>query len=293
MADERFGLSEAERELAKSDDVDVAWMRSIVDEMGGRFPGGVTSNVVSAGGVRAELISSNTGMTDRVLCYLHGGGYIAGSLDSHRNLTGHLAVTTSMQVLTLDYRLAPEHPHPAAVKDSVAGYRWLLEEGYEPGHVVIAGDSAGGGLTMATLLALKAQELPLPAASVVMSPWVDMEAVGESMQTRAAVDPVGRGLMLRMAELFLDGADPTDPLAAPLHGDLSGLPPLLIQVGDAEVLLDDSTRLAAKAEQAGVEVTLEVWDEMTHVFQNSVGSLPEADEAVARIAQFSRRHVGL
>jgi epsilon-lactone hydrolase len=197
-------------------------------------------------------------------------------------------------VLALDYRLAPEHPHPAPVIDAVAGYRWLLEQGVAPEHVVIAGDSAGGGLTVATLLRARDEGFPMPAAAVPISPMVDLQATGESMVTRADADPmIDRAMALEIVQLFLGDGDRRDPHAAPLHGDLTGLPPLLIQVGDAEVLLDDSVRLADTARAAGVDVTLEVWPEMVHVFQASAGFVPEADAAIARIAEFCRAKLGL
>jgi acetyl esterase/lipase len=199
------------------------------------------------------------------------------------------------RVLALEYRLAPEHPHPAAVEGSTAAYRWLVAQGIDAGRIVIAGDSAGGGLTVATLVALRDAGDPLPAAAVPISPWVDMEGTGESITSRAEVDPMVSGAALRnIASLFVgEGGDLRDPLAAPLHADLTGLPPLLIHVGDHEVLLDDATRLAANAETAGVDVTLEVWPEMTHVWHGSAGYVPEADAAIARIAEFARPLVGL
>lgn len=282
------------RKAPVSDQVNVARMRTALDKTGGRFPEGVTGTPVSAGGVPAEWIDAPGGATDRALLYLHGGGYVAGSIDSHRNLTGHLAKALGCRVLALDYRLAPEHPHPAAVEDATAAYRWLLAEGFAPGHLAISGDSAGGGLTVAALVKLRDDGAPLPACAVPISPFADMEGTGESMTTRAAVDPmVSPGQIREIAGLFLGGGDPRDPYASPIHADLSGLPPLLVQVGDAEVLLDDSTRLAERATAAGVAVTLEVWPEMIHVFQASAGYVPESDEAVARIAAFCRHHLGL
>jgi acetyl esterase/lipase len=229
------------------------------------------------------------------MLYLHGGGYVAGSIDSHRNLTGHLAKAMGCPVLALDYRLAPEHPHPAAVEDATKAYRWLLAQGLASDRIVVSGDSAGGGLTMAMLVALRDSGDPLPAAGIPISPWVDLEAGGESIRTRDGVDPMVSGASLRtISAMYLgDDGDPHDPLAAPLHADLSGLPPLLIHVGDHEVLLDDSTRLAANAEAANVDVTLEVWPEMVHVWHASAGFVPEADQAVARIAEFARPLVGL
>ncbi len=275
-------------------DVDIAAMRAFQNKVGGRLPDGVTGTPVDAGGRPAEWIEAADADTTRVVLYLHGGGYVAGSIDSHRNLTGHLAQAIGCRVLALDYRLAPEHPHPAPVDDAVAAVRWIVAQGVSPEHIAVAGDSAGGGLTVATLLALRDAGDPLPGAAVCISPWVDMEFTGASMTTRADADPmVTPGSIGQMAAMFLgEGGDVRDPLAAPLHADLAGLPPLLIHVGDAEVLLDDSTRLAAKAEEAGVDVTLEVWPEMVHVWHASAGYVPESDAAIAAIAEFLREQLG-
>ena len=282
------------RQQPQANTVDYAKMREMQDRFGGKFPEGVVGTPVQAGGIPAEWIADESAASDRVVLYLHGGGYVAGSIDSHRNLTGNLAKAMGCRVLALHYRLAPEHPHPAPVQDAVAAYRWLLAEGFKAEHVMISGDSAGGGLALATLVALRDGGDPLPATAAAISPWVDMEGLGESMKTRAEVDPMINPVMLgQIAELFLGGGDPRDPLAAPLHADLTGLPPLLIHVGDSEVLLDDSTRFTAKAKAAGVEVTLEVWPEMVHVWHASAGFVPEADAAIARIAEYSRPKLGL
>jgi epsilon-lactone hydrolase len=282
------------RKAPVADHVDHLQMRAMLDKTGGRFPDGVVGTPVVAGGVPAEWIDPPGGSTDRVMLYLHGGGYVAGSIDSHRNLTGHLAEAMGCRVLALEYRLAPEHPHPAAVTDAVAAYRWLLDQGVPANQIVIAGDSAGGGLTMATLLMARDHGLPMPAAAVPISPMVDLEATGASMSTRAAVDPmINKSMAVEIVQLLLGDGDRRDPYAAPLHGDLGGLPPLLIQVGDAEVLLDDAVRLADRAKAAGVDVTLEVWPEMVHVFQASAGFVPEADQAIAAIAGFCRPKLGL
>lgn len=276
--------------------VKVESMRATMDSVGGRFPDGVTGEIATVGGVPGEWITAPGADRDRVVLYFHGGGYVAGSIDSHRNLLGHLAAAIGCRVFAADYRLAPEHPHPAAVTDAVAAYRGLLDEhGIDPGHVAIAGDSAGGGLTMALLVALRDQGVALPVAAVPISPWVDLEGSGESMTTRAAADPmVAPENLAVIADLFVgaDG-DKRDPLAAPLHADLAGLPPLLIHVGDAEVLLDDSTRLADRATAAGVDTTLEVWPDMVHVWHASASYVPEADEAIARIVEFLHPHLGL
>ncbi|MDH3683795.1 MAG: alpha/beta hydrolase [Acidimicrobiia bacterium] len=278
------------------DEVKVASMRRNLDAVGGRFSEGVTGTPAEVGGVPGEWVADAGAVDDAAVLYLHGGGYVAGSVDSHRNLLGHLARAMGCRLFAADYRLAPEHPHPAPVDDAVAAYRGLVaEHGLEPARLAVAGDSAGGGLTMAALLALRGAGDTLPAAAVTISPWVDLEATGDSAVTRADADPmVTAGSLRTIAELFLgEDGDRRDPLAAPLHADLSGLPPILIQVGDAEVLLDDATRLAAKVEAAGGDATLEVWPEMVHVWHGSAGYVPESDQAIARIGEYLRPRLGL
>lgn len=258
------------------------------------LPEGVTGEAVDANGVSCEWQTPADASGDGVILYVHGGGYVAGSIASHRNLTGHLAKASGTRVLSVDYRLAPEHPHPAPVDDAVSSYSWLLDQGIDASDIAISGDSAGGGLAVAAQLAIRDQGLPMPAASVPISPWVDMSASGESYQTRADLDPmVSHGNISTIAAHFLgaDG-DPADPLASPLEGDLAGLPPMLIQVGDHEVLLSDSEALAAKAEAEGVEVTLAVWPEMIHVWHALAGMCEEADEAIAEAAAFINSHIG-
>ena len=186
--------------------------------------------------------------------YLHGGGYVIGSPKTHRELARRLSTETGGSILVVDYRLAPENPFPAAVEDAVSAYCWLLETGREPEALSIAGDSAGGGLAVATLVSLKDQGIPLPSCGVCISPWVDLEVIGESMSTRAHLDPmIQRDGLVTMGQTYLNGADPRSPLAAPMYADLSGLPPLLIQVGTRETLYDDAIRLACQAVQAGSE----------------------------------------
>ena len=246
---------------------------------------------VDAGGVPAEWISTPESVEERVIFYLHGGGYTIGSINTHRPLISLIARAAKARALAIDYRLAPEDPFPAAVEDSVTGYRWLISTGVNPARVVIAGDSAGGGLTVATLVALRDAGEPLPAAGVCISPWVDMEALGDSMNTKAEVDPmVQREGLVDMAKVYLGGADPRTPLAAPIYADLKGLPPLLIQVGTSETLLDDATRLAERAKSAGVEVVLEPWEEMIHVWHMFAAMLPEGQQAIDRIGEFVRKH---
>ncbi len=253
----------------------------------------VKRTAVSAGGVEAEWLDAPGARADRVVLYLHGGGYVLGSVNSHRDMIARLSAAASVRALGLNYRLAPESPFPAAVDDAVAAYRWLLEQGIAPGRVAIAGDSAGGGLTAATLLAIRDRALPRPAAGVLLSPWVDLEGTGESMNGGVADDPmVRKELVAAMAPPYLAGADPKTPLASPLHADLRGLPPLLIQVGRREVLLDDSLRLAQKAQRAGVDVTLEVWPGMIHVWQIFASELEEGRDAIERIGVFVKKHLG-
>jgi acetyl esterase/lipase len=230
-------------------------------------PRDVTVEPVTAGGVRAEWTSTPKDSSDRALLFLHGGGYVIGSLDSHRHLVAEAGRAAGCWALALDYRLAPEHPFPAAVEDAVAGYRYLLARGLKPGRIAIAGDSAGGGLVVAAMVAIREAGLAQPGCGWCISPWVDMEMLGETMTSKSAADPmVQKAGVAEMARLYLNGADPRSPLAAPLYADLSGLAPLLIQVGAAETLLDDAIRLAKLAGAADVRVDLQIWPEMIHVW---------------------------
>ena len=216
-------------------------------------PEGVRWTEVDAGGVPAIWADPTGGAQDRVLQYVHGGGYVIGSAPYYRKLTGHLANALGCRVLNVDYRLAPEHPHPAPVEDSTTAYRWLLDQGFEPGHIAISGDSAGGGLTMATLLSIRQAGLPMPAAAMPLSPWVDMEATGESMtsRSRARRPRERRDASRAWPTPSCRARTPVTRWRRPLHGDLSGLCPLYIQVGDDETLLDDSVRLAERAGPPG------------------------------------------
>ena len=224
---------------------------------------------------------------DRVLLYLHGGGYLLGSSLAYRSLYSGLARAAGARGLALDYRLAPENPFPAAVDDAVAGYRALLGQGIAPGSIAIAGDSAGGGLTVAMLVAARDAGLPMPAAAVAISPWADMECTGASMATKAAADPsLNQQGLIAMGAAYLNGASPRNALASPIFANLAGLPPLLIQVGSAEVLLDDATRLAAKAGEADVEVQLEIWPRMPHVWHGFAFMLSEGRDAIERAGAF-------
>jgi epsilon-lactone hydrolase len=265
-------------------------MRAAMAAAFSAFPsaGEVKCEPVDANGVKAEWITANNAASDRVILYLHGGGYVMGSVDTHRELVARISKAAQARALALDYRLAPENPFPAAVDDSITAYRWLLAQGYKPGRIVIAGDSAGGGLAVSTLLALRDIGSPAPAGAVCMSPWVDFEAEGASMTSRAERDMlVSREAILNLAKLYLgEQGSLREPLAAPINAVLNDLPPLFIQVGDAETLLDDSTRLADHAEEAGVDVTLQIWEEMPHVWQLAAPVLPEGQEAIEKIGAF-------
>lgn len=250
------------------------------------------SEQVSAQGVDATWIVATQARPDAVLLYLHGGGFQVGSVRSHRDLIARLSRAAGCRALAIDYRLAPEHRFPAALNDAVAAYQWLLDRGIAPASIAIAGDSAGAGLALSTLLVLRERYLPLPAAAVVLSAWTDLAATGDSYESRAAADPLNQRRMVEaMARKYLgDSGDPRDPLASPLYADLAGLPPLLMQAGDRETVLDDSRNFAAKARAAGVQVQLEVWDGMIHVFQQFAAELPQAGLAIDSIGRFLRRH---
>lgn len=264
-------------------------MRAGYEEMAALFPvaDDIRREVTSAGGVAAEWISAPNASEECTLLYLHGGGYVIGSINTHRDLVSRLSRASGVRGLALDYRLAPEHPFPAAIEDATAAYRWLLESGSAPESIVIGGDSAGGGLTIATLLTLRDAGDPMPAAAACLSPWVDLEGVGASMTSKAAEDPmVQRNGLLEMAAAYLAGHDAKAPTASPVHASLEGLPPLLIHVGTAETLLDDSIRLAQSAQRDGVSVELETWDEMIHVFQAFAPMLPEGQQSIEKIGKF-------
>ena len=248
---------------------------------------------VGVNGTPAEWISAPESQENRVILYLHGGGYLFGSARTHRVMLAHMARASKARVLALDYRLAPEIPFPAPVEDSVSAYRWLLDQGISAKKMVIGGDSAGGGLAIAALVALRSVGEPMPAAGVCISAWTDMESTGQSHTTNAESDPsVSKERLLKIAKVYLAGKDPTAPLASPIHADLTGLPPLLLQVGSIEVLLDDSTLLKSRAKAAGVSVEMEVWDDMPHVWHHYAPILPEARKAIGRIGEFVLEHTG-
>lgn len=257
-------------------------------------PEGVTYADVEADGVPALWCIPVDAAADRVLLYSHGGGFVVGSRHTHRKIAGHLAKAVGCRALVVDYRRAPEHPFPAQLDDCVRAYRWLLDQGIAPAHIATCGDSAGGNLAVSVALRLRADGDPLPAALIPMSPWFDMEHKGETLDTNADTDAlVQRPILEAMSGMFLgqDGS-PVDPLANPLYADPAGLPPIFINVGAAETLLDDAQRFAASARRAGVDVTLDVVPEMQHVFPFLAGRAPEADRAIAEVAAWVRPRLG-
>jgi acetyl esterase/lipase len=257
-----------------------------------RVSRGTRVEPVMAGPVPAEWIVPPGVETDTVLLYLHGGGYAAGSFVTHRVVAEKVAQLARVRALLPAYRLAPEHRFPAAVDDAMAVYRWLIQEyDADPARVVVAGDSAGGGLTIVLAVSARDAGWPLPAALACVSPWTDLAGTGESMRTKAGKDPcfTPEGLHLQARE-YLGDADPRHPLASPLYADLRGLPPLMVQVGEDELLLDDARRLVERARAAGVDATLEVWPGLWHIFATQ-GTFPESRKAMQRLAYFLRRHV--
>jgi epsilon-lactone hydrolase len=259
---------------------------------GGRLhpvPDDVLVTAVPAGGVPAHWLAAPGADAGRVLLFLHGGGYELGSLRSDGELAARLGRASGMRVLFPEYRLAPEHPFPAAIDDVVAAWRWLrTDQDLSAGSIAVAGGSAGGGLTVALLVATRDAGEALPGAAVLMSPTVDLTSSGASMTERANQDPISTPAMLRrFAFDYLAGADPKTPLASPLFAPLSGLPPLLVQVGTADLLLSDSERLARAAADAGVDVILEIGEGLPHVYQIMLGT-PEAAEATERIGEYLR-----
>jgi acetyl esterase/lipase len=250
-------------------------------------PEGVDFTPVEANGVPAEWTVADGARDDVAIVYLHGGGYVMGSLNTHRGLCARLSRAARARVLSVDYRLGPEHPHPAALEDALAAVRFVREGGLAPARTAVAGDSAGGGLTLAALVALREAGDPAPAAGLCISPWTDLALSGDSVETRAAEDPMVASDRLKlMADAYLAGGDPRAPLASPLYADLAGLPPLLLQVGSAEILLDDAVRVAERARAAGVEAELRVWEDMFHVWHAFAEILPEGQQAVDEMAAF-------
>jgi epsilon-lactone hydrolase len=263
--------------------------RKRLDALGAQYPlpPDVRVEPVDANGVAAEWTTTPEADPTRAILFLHGGGYISGSIDSHRHMIAQAGREARARTLALGYRLAPEHPFPAALDDAIAGYRFLLSQGFAPETIAVAGESAGGGLAVATLVSLHDAGEPLPACAWLSSPWVDLTMTGASIRTKAAVDPLlSEPYLAELAKAYLNGTDPLNPLASPLHADLRGLPPMLIQVGSAEILLDDAVRLAGAAGAADVRVTLEVWPDMIHAWHLFYQQVAAGRRALAAVGAF-------
>ena len=235
-------------------------------------------------------ITTPTGRSRSIL-YFHGGGYALGSSRAHAEMASWIARAAQARVFVLDYRRAPEYRFPAALDDALLAYRWMLTSGIDPRHLAVAGDSAGGGLTLALLTLLRDRGESLPSAAVCISPWVDLQMTGPSILSKAALDPLlTRHGLQQFADWYLGGQDPRNPLVSPLYADLKGLPPLLVQVGTSEILLDDAVRLEQRARAAGVKVTLSLYEDMPHVWHVFASFLPEGKRAAAEIGDFVMQH---
>ncbi|GAA2808424.1 alpha/beta hydrolase [Kitasatospora paracochleata] len=256
-------------------------------------PDGLRITRTTLGDRPALHVEPGTGTRTGTILYFHGGGWVFGSPETALSLTGNLVARTGLTAYSLDYRLAPEHPFPAAIEDALSAYRALLDSGEDPSTIAFAGDSAGGGLTVTTCLAARDAGLPMPAAIVAFSPGLDATRTGESMDTKAGIDPFfTRESLGRTGAMYLAGADPHQPMLSPaVLADPTGFPPMLLQAGTDEVLLDDSTRMAARARAGGVDVILDITADVPHVFQSFAGVLDEADQALDRAALFLTQHV--
>ncbi|MEQ9517837.1 MAG: alpha/beta hydrolase [Parvibaculum sp.] len=263
--------------------------RADMDAMSAAFgePQGVTVERGTLAGRPIQTFTPLGQAPDVTLLYFHGGGYVMGSPTSHANLTARLATAAGARVVSFDYRMAPESPFPAAVDDGLAAYKALLDQGLAPSKLAIGGDSAGGGLTFATLIKARDAGLPMPAAAIGLSPWTDLTCSSETYTSRADADPmITSAGIAEIAGVYLAGKPASDPLASPLLGDLKGLPPMLLQVGDAEVLLDDSRSFEKKAQAAGVDCSLQIWDRMIHVWHAFFPMLPEGEQAIVQLGEF-------
>jgi epsilon-lactone hydrolase len=244
---------------------------------------------ILAGNVYAEWITCGDVDIDKIFMFIHGGGYYRGSIAATRATVARISAEAKVRCLSIEYRLAPEHPFPAAVDDTYTAYNWLLKEGINPKNIIVSGQSAGGGLCLALLLKIKENNGFQPKGAVAISPWTDLSQSGKTMITNANIDPViSKQYLDRMANLYLSKTPNISPLASPLYGDLSGLPPLLVQVGSAETLLDDSKRFVERAKEAKVDVQIEVWQDMFHGWHGSAHILKEAEEAIKSIGLFCR-----
>jgi len=270
-------------------------IRAAMDRLGDRFlpAADIAIEAVSAGGVPAEWVRAPGASENMTVLFTHGGGYCIGSPRTHRDLVGRLSRASRARFLSIDYRLAPEHPFPAAVEDAVKTYEWLLNQGVGPSQLALCGDSAGGGLALATIVALRERKYRLPAAVACISPLTDLAYTGETLVTNEALDPISRrDTSSALARRYLGGQDVSrNPLASPLYADFQGFPPLQILVGSHEILLDNSTRVAERARAAGVDVDIEVWEGMVHIWPYFAAILPKGQEAIERMGSYLARRL--
>lgn len=248
---------------------------------------------VDVNGVSAVWISTPEAVEENVVLYFHGGGYVFGSINTHKEFMSRISRVSNSRVLLIDYRRAPENPFPAALEDAITAYKWLIDsEGIKPENLIIGGESAGGGLTLATLLKLRDTGIPLPAAALVLSPWADLDMTGETIRTKARVDPLANPSdLFFLASLYVGEDDPKNPYISPLYGDLKGLSPMIIQVGSSEILLSDAERIAERAKAADVDVILDIWEDMIHMFQMFALWSPEGQKATEKLGKYIQKHL--
>jgi monoterpene epsilon-lactone hydrolase len=284
---------DAVRDLLRSRPRPSSWVerRERLDAIGASTPAArdISLEPTDANGVAAEWSLAERSDPAKVLLFLHGGGYCSGSIASHRGMVTAVGRAAGVRTLAVGYRLAPEHPFPAALDDARAAFDFLIAQGIAPDKIAVGGDSAGGGLTLALLTSLRAAEKPLPGCAWLVSPWVDLQMTGTSLAEKASVDPlIQKPYLEELASAYLAGFDPANPLVSPLHADLSGLPPMLVQVGSAETLLDDALRIARKAAMADVPLTLQVWPHMIHAWHLWAAQLQDGRRAIADAGAFIR-----
>ncbi len=268
--------------------------RQRLDAIGSTSPlaGDIGLEPIDANGVAAEWSLAPGSDPSKVLLFFHGGGYCSGSIVSHRGMVTEAGRAAQARTLAVGYRLAPEHPFPAAIEDARSAYRFLLDQGVAPSKIAIGGDSAGGGLTLALMTSVRDAREPLPACAWLVSPWVDLRMTGASLAEKAAIDPlISKPYLEELASAYLAGADPANPLVSPLNADLAGLPPLLVQAGSAETLLDDAVRIARRAGAADVRVNLEIWPHMIHAWHLWAAQLEAGRRAIASAGAFIRAHL--
>ena len=282
---------------ASSPDESAEEVRARVERTWGNLtaePGGIDYLEIEVAGLPALWAVPKGSAEDRVILGLHGGGFVSGSIYTHRKLFGHLAKAVGVRALLTDYRQTPAHSHPAPLEDTTAAYRWLLDQGVDAGHIAVIGDSSGGGLSVSTMLRARELGLPVAAAVMLLSPWVDMAVSSHTYESnRETEEFFFKEGVQALAGMFLGGTDPTDPLASPLYADLSGLPPTYIQVGGDETMLGDSLQLEENARKAGVDVRVDVFPGQLHTFQMAAGNVPESDDAIGKLAAWVRPKLGL